>query len=164
VRCPACNCNNPEKTKCCAECGVSLVSRRPKCANDNPYGTKFCAECGFAPSASPTPVSEVAANGSATSSTSPEGRTAADGKRRHLTILFCDLICSSEIAGRLDREEWREIAAEDQRAGAEAAARFGGYLGDGLPVHFGYFFRQLFVWLCPTRENITGIAGGGLNS
>jgi class 3 adenylate cyclase len=40
----------------------------------------------------------------------------AGGERRHLTVLFCDLVGSTEIAARLDPEEWREIVADYHRA------------------------------------------------
>ena len=66
----------------------------------------------------------------------------SDGERRHLTVLFCDLVSSTEIAARLDPEDWRDVAAAYQRAAAEAVTRFGGhvakYLGDGLVVFFGF--------------------------
>ncbi|MBV8054080.1 MAG: AAA family ATPase, partial [Deltaproteobacteria bacterium] len=66
----------------------------------------------------------------------------ADGERRHLTVLFCDLVGSTEIAARLDPEEWREVVAAYHRAAAEAITRFGGhvakYLGDGVMAFFGY--------------------------
>ena len=56
--------------------------------------------------------------------------------------MFCDLVGSTEIAARLDPEDWHEIGAEYQRTAAEAVTRFGGhvakYLGDGLVVYFGY--------------------------
>jgi len=65
-----------------------------------------------------------------------------DGERRHLTVLFCDLVSSTEIAAHLDPEDWRDIAAAYQRTAAEAVTRFGGhvakYLGDGLVVYFGF--------------------------
>jgi class 3 adenylate cyclase len=56
--------------------------------------------------------------------------------------LFCDLVGSTEIAARLDPEEWRESVAAYHRAAAEAITRFGGhvakYLGDGVMACFGY--------------------------
>ncbi|HVO26733.1 MAG TPA: AAA family ATPase [Candidatus Margulisiibacteriota bacterium] len=65
----------------------------------------------------------------------------ADGERRQLTALFCDLVGSTEIASQLDAEEWRDIAAEYQRCAAAAVTRFGGhvdkFLGDGLVCFFG---------------------------
>src|SRR6266581_1853736 len=64
------------------------------------------------------------------------------GERRHLTVLFCDLVGSTEIASHLDPEEWREIVAEYHRAAAQATQRFGGhvaqYLGDGVMAYFGW--------------------------
>jgi class 3 adenylate cyclase/tetratricopeptide (TPR) repeat protein len=66
----------------------------------------------------------------------------AGGERRHLTVLFCDLVGSTEIAARLDPEEWREIVADYHHAAAQAIERFGGhvaqYLGDGVMAYFGY--------------------------
>ena len=60
-----------------------------------------------------------------------EGR----GERRHLTILFCDLVGSTTLAAQVDPEEWRATVAGYQRAAAEAITRFGGevvrYVGDG---------------------------------
>jgi class 3 adenylate cyclase len=65
-----------------------------------------------------------------------------EGERRHLTVLFCDLVGSTEIARHLDPEEWREIVSEYHRAAAQAIERFGGhvaqYLGDGVMACFGY--------------------------
>jgi class 3 adenylate cyclase len=56
--------------------------------------------------------------------------------------LFCDLVGSTEIAARLDPEEWREVVAGYHRAAAEVIARFGGYvakyLGDGVMAYFGW--------------------------
>jgi class 3 adenylate cyclase len=64
------------------------------------------------------------------------------GERRHLTVLFCDLVGSTEIARQLDPEEWREMVAGYQRGAAEAITRAGGnvakYLGDGVMAYFGY--------------------------
>jgi class 3 adenylate cyclase len=66
----------------------------------------------------------------------------ASGERRHLTVLFCDLVGSTEIAARLDPEEWRELVAGYHRAAAEAITRYGGhvakYLRDGVMAFFGY--------------------------
>jgi class 3 adenylate cyclase len=64
------------------------------------------------------------------------------GERRHLTVLFCDLVGSTEIAAQLDPEEWRETIAAYHRAAAAAVTRFGGYvaqyLGDGIMAYFGW--------------------------
>jgi class 3 adenylate cyclase/predicted ATPase len=73
----------------------------------------------------------------------PRGaRALATGERRHLIVIFCDLVGSTEIAARLDAEEWRDILADYHRAVADVVTRFGGHvaknLGDGALVYFGY--------------------------
>jgi class 3 adenylate cyclase len=64
------------------------------------------------------------------------------GERRHLSVLFCDLVGSTSIAAKLDPEEWRGLAADYQRTSARAVERFGGrvakYLGDGVMAFFGW--------------------------
>src|SRR5262245_55153971 len=63
-------------------------------------------------------------------------------ERRQLTVLFCDLVDSTVLAGQLDPEEWREVLRAYQETGAKVIARYEGhiaqYLGDGLLVYFGF--------------------------
>src|SRR5215831_4467025 len=63
-------------------------------------------------------------------------------ERRQLTVLFCDLVGSTALAGRLDPEELRDVVRAYQGVCAKVIARFEGhiaqYLGDGLLVYFGY--------------------------
>ena len=65
-----------------------------------------------------------------------------DAERRQLTVLFCDLVDSTALAGRLDPEELREVVRAYQDTCAKVIARFEGHiaqwLGDGLLVYFGY--------------------------
>lgn len=64
------------------------------------------------------------------------------GERRQLTILFCDLVGSMELAGRLDPEDWQDVLRTYQTRAGEVIERHGGYvaqyLGDGLLVYFGW--------------------------
>jgi class 3 adenylate cyclase/tetratricopeptide (TPR) repeat protein len=103
--------------------------RCSNCGSENPAGKKFCGDCG----ASLDQAADIRTT---------ETRGARAGKRRHLTVLFCDLVGSTEIAARLDPEEWREILASYHRAVTEAINRFGGYvaqyLGDGVMAYFGW--------------------------
>jgi class 3 adenylate cyclase/predicted ATPase len=69
-------------------------------------------------------------------------RRAPEAERRQLTVLFCDLVESTPLAGRLDPEDLREVVRAYQATCAEVIQRFDGrvaqYLGDGLLVYFGY--------------------------
>lgn len=65
-----------------------------------------------------------------------------EAERRQLTVLFCDLVDSTKLAGQLDPEDLREVVRSYQATSAEVIQRFDGtiaqYLGDGLLVYFGY--------------------------
>src|SRR5215470_2623757 len=65
-----------------------------------------------------------------------------DAERRQLTVLFCDLVDSTVLAGQLDPEDLREVIRAYQAACATVIEHLEGhiaqYLGDGLLVYFGY--------------------------
>jgi class 3 adenylate cyclase len=63
-------------------------------------------------------------------------------ERRQLTVMFCDLVGSTELSRRLDPEELRRLIRQYQDACVGAISRFEGYvaqyLGDGVLAYFGY--------------------------
>ena len=63
-------------------------------------------------------------------------------ERRHVTVMFSDLVGSTALSGRMDPEDLREVISAYQKCVAEAVRRFGGfvakYMGDGVLVYFGY--------------------------
>ncbi len=67
---------------------------------------------------------------------------APSAERRQLTVLFCDLVGSTELSQKLDPEDYRELVQKYQSACTEVVSRFEGhiaqYLGDGLLVYFGF--------------------------
>jgi hypothetical protein len=68
------------------------------------------------------------------------------GERRHVTVMFCDLVDSTGIASRLDAEEWRDLVGAYLDAASTAVTDMGGKvakkLGDGLMALFGYPVAQ----------------------
>jgi class 3 adenylate cyclase len=50
---------------------------------------------------------------------------AAGGERRHVTVLFCDLVDSTSIAAKLDAEEWRDLVGAYLDAASAAVAENG---------------------------------------
>jgi class 3 adenylate cyclase/tetratricopeptide (TPR) repeat protein len=133
MRCSNCGSDNPAGKKFCSECGAELSRGCPQCGAENAPAAKFCGDCGAALS---VPLQATVAE------TAPVQPREIAGERRHLTVLFCDLVGSTQISAQLDPEEWREIVAGYHRAAAEAITRFGGhvakYLGDGVMAFFGY--------------------------
>ena len=69
-------------------------------------------------------------------------RPAPEAERRQLTVLFCDLVGSTQLSGQLDPEDLRAVVRAYQEAAAEVIQPYEGhiaqYLGDGLLVYFGY--------------------------
>ena len=133
MRCLSCEFENPATGKFCSECGSGLPRGCPRCGARNASIAKFCGECGTSLTAPiVAPISE-------TPSVQARG---VIGERRHLTVLFSDLVGSTEISARLDPEEFRELVGDYHRATAEAITRFGGhvakYLGDGVMAYFGW--------------------------
>jgi class 3 adenylate cyclase/tetratricopeptide (TPR) repeat protein len=65
-----------------------------------------------------------------------------DGERRQLTVLFCDLIGSTELARRLDPEDLAALMRQYRTACTEVVMRYEGniaqHLGDGVMVYFGW--------------------------
>jgi class 3 adenylate cyclase len=72
----------------------------------------------------------------------PQAAPPPDAERRQLTVLFCDLVDSTQLAGHLDPEDYCQVVRTYQATCAEVIQRFDGhiaqYLGDGLLVYFGY--------------------------
>jgi class 3 adenylate cyclase/tetratricopeptide (TPR) repeat protein len=129
MRCSNCGSENAAGKRFCGDCGARLANHCPKCGAHNPAGKRFCGDCGaLLDSATPAPAEP--------------GYGDLSGERRHLTVLFCDLVNSTSIAAQLDPEEWRETVGSYHRAAAEAITRYGGhvakYLGDGVMAYFGW--------------------------
>ncbi len=79
-----------------------------------------------------------------TMDSSPEPSEAATGQaeRRQLTVLFCDLVGSTELSHRLDPEDMRDLMRRYQDAVSGAVNRYEGhvakFLGDGVLAYFGW--------------------------
>jgi class 3 adenylate cyclase len=130
MRCSKCGTDNAASSRFCNQCAAPFSKRCAKCAFENASEARFCAQCA------------ALLDTAAPIRTDVESRGGLAGERRHLTVLFCDLVGSTEIASHLDPEEWREIVGEYHHTAAQAIERFDGhvaqYLGDGVMAFFGY--------------------------
>ena len=63
-------------------------------------------------------------------------------ERRHVTVMFSDLVGSTALSARMDPEDLREVISAYQKCVADTVQRFGGfvakYMGDGVLIYFGY--------------------------
>jgi len=89
--------------------------RCPSCHSDNPSQFQFCGKCGV---------------------------SLANAERRHLTVMFCDVVGATLLSEQLDPEDFHDIIAMYQEACTAIVRRFSGYIarqsGDALLVYFGY--------------------------
>src|SRR5436190_1156276 len=65
-----------------------------------------------------------------------------DAERRHLTVMFCDLVGSTALSARLDPEDMWEVIRAYRAACARVIATYDGslarFVGDGILASFGY--------------------------
>jgi class 3 adenylate cyclase/tetratricopeptide (TPR) repeat protein len=125
MKCPRCEAQNREGARFCRECGALFGVLCSSCGAEIQAGSKFCDSCGIPLAAAPTPAS-----------------TPSQAERRQLTVLFCDLVGSTELAARLDPEVLRDVVRAYQQVCDAVIGPLHGnvaqYLGDGLLVYFGY--------------------------
>jgi class 3 adenylate cyclase/tetratricopeptide (TPR) repeat protein len=75
-------------------------------------------------------------------------------ERRRLTVLFCDLVDSTVLVSRLDPEEARLIIDRYLRTVEGIVHRYGGYIGEGMLVCFG--------WPVANEDQVERAAAAGL--
>jgi class 3 adenylate cyclase len=104
-----------------------------------PVGATADAVMGLPPALAP--LSPLVTDDSSTGMRAAARHT-PEAERRHLTVLFCDLVDSTHLSRQLDPEDYRAVVRAYQETAAAVIQRFDGYmaqyLGDGLLVYFGY--------------------------
>lgn len=100
--------------------------RCPACSRQSASGARFCSNCG------------VSLRGHRPAPISP----ARPSERRQLTVMFCDLVGSTDLSLALDAEDfahavqaYRDVCARSVRAWQGYLSR---YVGDGVLAFFGY--------------------------
>jgi class 3 adenylate cyclase/tetratricopeptide (TPR) repeat protein len=166
MQCLSCHTDNPPANRFCDQCGELLEARCPQCTTVLRAGARFCGGCGhrlvsFSAPAPATPR-EGAAPGSTTASGSPvspaarpiaaytpkhladkvlKARSAIEGERRQVTVLFADIAGFTALAEGLDPEEVHQIVDRCFEAITAEVHRFEGtinqYTGDGVMALFG---------------------------
>ncbi|SDR58122.1 Adenylate cyclase, class 3 [Rhizobiales bacterium GAS113] len=136
MECPSCHADTLSDSRFCIECGAALPVLCPSCNHANPERAKFCAKCGYRLSGtSPDTVAPVAPP-------APLKPAHSFAERRQLTVMFCDLVVSTELASRLDPEDLRDLIGSYHERVTETVICFGGYvakyMGDGVLIYFGY--------------------------
>ena len=115
------------------------------CGFENPPGFGFCGKCGSALTGKKEPQNVSGPQYTQAPSPAPNAQSEElfdSAERRHITVLFCDLVDSTKLASWLDPEDLRTVVRQYQSAADTVVGLYQGhiaqYLGDGLLVYFGY--------------------------
>jgi class 3 adenylate cyclase/tetratricopeptide (TPR) repeat protein len=142
MRCPQCDQDNPTSARFCNGCGAKLETRCAECGHPNPPASRFCNRCGQSLGDPTTPRRTP-------ESYTPKhlaerilgSKTALEGERKQITVLFADVKGSMELLADRDPEEARKILDPVLELMMEAVHRFEGtvnqVMGDGIMALFG---------------------------
>ena len=120
--CDSCGRTNPDSVAFCTSCGSELRRACIRCGFINVALSRFCGGCG--------------------GSLAEDQPELVSYELRQLTVLFCDLVGSTELSQHLDPEDLRDVLAAYHEVCSDAVRAEDGYiaqfLGDGVLVYFGY--------------------------
>ena len=145
MQCPRCQHENPPQAKFCLECGARVALTCTKCRSELPAGAKFCLECGEPVASQATAEPRFTSPESYTPKHLAEkiltSKSALEGERKQVTVLFADLKGSMELLADRDPEEARKILDPVLERMMEAVHRYEGtvnqVMGDGIMALFG---------------------------
>ena len=144
MRCARCQQENPAGQKFCGECGARLTTGCPTCGAANPPGQKFCGECGASldqAHAAPKFASPDAYTPKYLAERILTSRSALEGERKQVTVLFADIKGSLELIESSDPEQADLLLDSVLSAMMDAVHRYEGtvnkVLGDGIMALFG---------------------------
>lgn len=161
MRCAQCQADNPAGNRFCEQCGTPLEARCSQCNTPVRPGARFCGVCGyrlvepeaqsqspvFQPSGTTLPAGTdyhsrlVAYTPRHLTEKVLTSRSALEGERRQVTVLFADTAGFTSLAEKLDPEEVHQILDRCFELITSAVHRFEGtinqYTGDGVMALFG---------------------------
>ena len=151
MQCSRCQADNRDDRRFCSSCGAPLVVFCSSCSFANEAGSTFCGGCGTAlpKVAVPVPPVAVSAAYSSPKAYTPThladriigGRSALEGERKQVTVMFADLKGSMELVAERDPEEARLVLDPVLERMMEAVHRYQGtvnqVMGDGIMALFG---------------------------
>jgi class 3 adenylate cyclase len=169
MRCATCHAENLADAAFCDDCGNAFEVACVACGTANRAAARFCRGCGQALRAAPaqragspaadTPdhlAQKISRDGDSRQSRvdSPRAytprhlaekilnnRSALEGERKQVTVLFVDVQGSMDLAAQVDPEEWHRIMDRFFAILSDGVHRYEGtinqYTGDGIMALFG---------------------------
>ena len=167
MRCPHCANRTPKRSLFCGVCGQRIARRCPRCDKRVHIRFSHCTRCGLALGegvtrrqddkvteadhrVTPSPPHPVTLSSSPIDRYLPPELAAkleaarssgAEGERRVVTILFCDIKGSTALAEQMDPEEWTEVVNDAFERMIRPVYKYEGtvarLMGDGILAFFG---------------------------
>jgi class 3 adenylate cyclase/tetratricopeptide (TPR) repeat protein len=142
MKCHCCQAENEEGARFCENCGARLEELCPACGAAVGAGKKFCRSCGAALTAEPgRPASPQSYTPRHLAERILDSRSALEGERKQVTVLFADLKGSMELIADRDPEDARKILDPVLERMMEAVHHYEGtvnqVMGDGIMALFG---------------------------
>src|SRR5438094_301416 len=136
---------SPPEAKFAAEWGALLVHDCARCGPGLPAGATFCAECAHPVATPPAPQARSASPIEHTPKHLADrilsSKSALEGERKQVTVLFADLKGSMELIAARDPEEARRLLDPVLTRMIDAVHRYEGtvnqVMGDGIMALFG---------------------------
>jgi len=179
MKCPECRQDNREGAKFCDACGAPLQSRCPACHTLLRPQAKFCDECGHGLASAAV---ETATSAAADRLAQPPfgytprhlaekiltSRTALEGERKLVTVVFADCAEFTALSSKLDPEELHNLMDGCFQRVLDAVHGYEGtvnqFTGDGVmalfgaPIAHGYLTLSLLPRLTAGLLEIAGTA------
>ncbi len=144
MKCSRCQQENPPQAKFCIECAAPLARTCGNCGTPLPAGAKFCPECAHPAGAAAAPPRFTAPEAYTPRHLAERiltSRSALEGERKQVTVLFADLKGSMELLADRDPEEARKLLDPVLERMMEAVHHYEGtvnqVMGDGIMALFG---------------------------
>lgn len=129
--CARCQAENPEAARFCGQCGAVLAAACTSCGTANPPQNRFCSHCGAA-------LADAAGAQNTADAAAAEAPT---GEFKQVTVLFCDLVGSTNLTERIGAEALHDLLRRFLDAAIGEVRRYGGsapqFTGDGFMGLFG---------------------------
>ena len=147
MQCPRCRHDLPSDAQFCPECGTRLSPSCAQCGTENAPGHKFCKKCGQPLGAAP--IEREPARFASPQAYTPKhlaekiltSKSALEGERKQVTVLFCDIANSTALAERLGPEAMHDLLDRFFELALDEVHRYEGtvnqFLGDGFMALFG---------------------------
>src|SRR5688500_17148693 len=143
MKCPRFGHESPQGERFCGQCAAPLASVCPSCGAANPDANKFCGQC-----ASPLEKPHVPRFATPQAYTPKHlaekiltSKTALEGERKQVTVLFVDVSGFTSLSARLDPEEVHQLMSRAFQLMLAEVHRYEGtvnqFLGDGIMALFG---------------------------